>query len=277
MISLDQGGRAAGTAVRHPVPEALRGAVEGTWILPAPGEPAAARWRVVADPAPHVILHRFAAAGVRATVVGARSRWVDVDQRERAWTVGVRLAVGGLTRLARIPAPELTDRSARLDDLFGAEGRAVVRRLEDATDPADAADVLLDFIGRRVAGAEAPDWRVRGLMATLATAPGATVRAVGRRIGVSTRTLREAVREHVGLRPKTVQRVHRLLCALSAMQRCAGGNDVRAALALGYADQAHLVHECRDLLGETPRCFLQRGRTRHAPIPTSPRASGTPA
>ena len=269
MISLDQGGRAAASVVGHPVPAALRGAVAGTWILSAPDEAAAARWRVVADANAHVILHRCADGRVRASVVGARSRWVDVDQRERAWTVGVRLVVGGLTGLTRLPATELTDRGARLHDLFGAEGRAVTRRLEDAGDPAAAADILLSFLERRLSRGADPDWRVRGLMATLAATPASTVRAAGQRIGVSTRALRDVVREHVGLGPKAVQRVHRLLRALSAMRRGAKGNDVRAALAMGYADHAHFVHECRALLGETPRRFLDRGRPgRMAPNPT---------
>jgi AraC-like DNA-binding protein len=233
---------------------------------------------VVADPNPHVILHRSVDGRTRAAVVGARSRWVDVDQRPRSWTVGVRLAVGGLTRLTRLPASELTDRSVRLDDVFGADGRAVTRRLEEVAEPAGAADLLLDFVGCRVGDGGDPDWRVRGLMATLAAAPATTVGAAGRRLGVSTRALRDAVREHVGLAPKVVQRVHRLLRALSAMRAGAAGNDVPAALSVGYADHAHFVHECQSLLGETPRRFLDRGRTgRSAPIPTSggrPRALG---
>jgi methylphosphotriester-DNA--protein-cysteine methyltransferase len=151
----------------------------------------------------------------------------------------------------------------------------VIRRLEDTDDPAAAATMLLTFLERRLSNGADPDWRVRGLMATLAAAPSSTVRAVGRRLGVSTRALRDAVRQHVGLGPKAVQRIHRLLRALSVMRRGAEGNDVRAALAVGYADHAHFVHECRDLLGETPRRFLDRGRALRAPIPTRRRGPAT--
>lgn len=244
--------------------------VEEVAVLPAQRGPGVDRWRVVADANPHVILHRRTDGRVRATVVGARARWVDVDQGDRDFTVCIRLTVGALTRLARIGASELLDRSARLDDLFGADGRATTRRLEDETDPARAADVLLGLLERRLSDGADPDWRVRGLMTMLAEAPSSSVRAVSRRLGVSTRTLRAVVREHVGLGPKAVQRIHRLLRALSAMRRGVDGNDVRAALACGYADHAHFVHECRALLGDTPRGFLDRGRRRHgpAPIPT---------
>jgi len=270
VIVLDQGGRGARAVVRRSVPAGLGEMVEEVVVLPAQRGPGADRWRVVADPNPHVILHRRSDGRVRAAVVGARARWVDVDQEARAYTVGIRLVAGALTRLTGVSAPELLDRSVRLDDLFGSEGRAATRRLEDATDSGRAADLLLGFIGRRLSGRADPDWRVRGLMATLAEAPASTVHAVGRRLGVSTRTLRGAVREHVGLGPKAVQRVHRLLRGLSAMRRGVDGNDVRAALACGYVDQAHFVHECRELLGETPRRFLDRGRRpdRPPPIPT---------
>jgi AraC-like DNA-binding protein len=60
------------------------------------------------------------------------------------------------------------------------------------------------------------------------------------------------------LAPKTVQRIRRLLTTLQALRGAPSGNGVEVALGTGYADQAHLIRECRGLLGETPRRFLAR-------------------
>ncbi len=261
MISLDQGGRGGRRGVGTRCPRALGGRGRGTWILPAPDEAAAARWRVVADPTPHVILHRSPTAG-RCVAGGGRPLPVGRRGPARAGLDGRRPPRGGWAhrRFTRLPAPELTDRGVRLDDLFGAEGAALTRRLEDAPDPAGG--------GRRrarlprpeaVATARIPDWRVRGLMATLAGG----ARLHGARGGPAARA---SPRGRCATRCASTSASGRRPCSASiascgrsrAMRRGAGGNDVRGALAVGYADHAHFVHECRALLGETPRRFLDR-------------------
>ncbi len=257
MITLDQGGRAADRLRRLAVPTSLAETVQEAWVLRGQGGGAGRRWRVVADAHPHVILHRMRDGRTRLVAVGARSRFVDVDQASRAFTVGVRLTPGALPLLVRLPAAELTDRGARLEELLGASGRALARRLEDEGDPVRVGSVLMDFLERRLAGT-APDWRVRGLMAALAEAPGSRVGEVCRRLGVSPRTLRAVARADIGLAPKTVQRIRRLLTTLQALRGAPPGNGVEVALGTGYADQAHLIRECRGLLGETPRRFLAR-------------------
>jgi methylphosphotriester-DNA--protein-cysteine methyltransferase len=257
VITLDQGG--AAVAVEHAPPAELRDVVEAIWVVE--GRPAAqeASWRVVADPNPHVTVHRMTDGQVRASVVGARSRYVDVDRRSRSFTVAARLHVGALPLLTRLPVSELLDRGASLGAVFGREGRAVTRRLEDARTSRRAAEALVTFLRTRLEDGERPDWRVRDLMATLTEAPATTMEAVAARLAVSPRTLRETVRDQVGLGPKAVQRIGRLLQGLAAMSRPAPLGGSRAALVAGYADQPHFVHECRRLLGETPGRFLARG------------------
>lgn len=260
MIALDEGGRGAHTAVRHAVPPALLRLVERVWTLPAVG-PDACQWRIVADPNPHLIVHRDCGGATRISVVGSRTRWLDVDASRRAWTAAVRLRVGTLGPLLRIPASEVTDCSVSADVAFaGGTGRLLTERMQDAHAPADAVGVLLDFLLHRSPQSWTPDWRVRGLMSALRSRPRTGIAEAADRMGVSVRTLRDVTRDDVGIAPKTLQRLHRLLRALLAMRAGESRPDVPAAVAIGFADHAHLVHECRRLLGETPRVFLARGR-----------------
>lgn len=260
MIALDEGGRGAKTAVPHAVPPALVRVVERVWTLPGPG-PDARRWRIVADPNPHLIVHRDRGGATRVSVVGSRTRWLDVDVSGRAWTAAVRLRVGTLGPLLRIPASELIDCSVPADLAFaGSSGRALVDRLGSAATPGDAAELLLDVLVRRDPQSWLPDWRVRGLMSALRSRPGTGIAEAAELMGVSVRTLRDVTRNDVGIAPKTIQRLHRLLRGLLAMRAGGSRPDVPAAVGMGFTDHAHLVHECRSLLGETPRVFLARGR-----------------
>lgn len=234
--------------------------VESWWVMACEGDEGAGfTWRIVPDVHPHLVVSRYPSGRVRASVVGARSRWVDADQSARLFTIGVRLAPGALRVLGVDVAEDLVDRSVSVSDLFGGAGDALRRRLEDAEDPGTACGVALDFVGGRVRGGDGIDWRVQGFWNALEADPHRAVGDLAREIGLSARTLRKTLRAHVGLSPKTAQRVRRLQRALvpGVLQAEVRGGTL--AHRGGYADQAHFIRECRALLGETPRTFLARG------------------
>ena len=77
------------------------------------------------------------------------------------------------------------------------------------------------------------------------------VRALAADLGWSPRRLIERFRDHVGLPPKAAARVIRLDRAVSAL-RSGTPRIAEVAAACGYADQAHLGRELRELGGITP-------------------------
>jgi len=103
MLHLDQGGAALPSARIYTPPPALAPFVEGAWLqYPVRRDGAGAGWRVVADPAAHLIVTVSGSRGglraagsasgatrkedglptaesARTVVVGPRTRWLDVD------------------------------------------------------------------------------------------------------------------------------------------------------------------------------------------------------
>ena len=75
------------------------------------------------------------------------------------------------------------------------------------------------------------------------------------RLGLATRTLRGIAKDGLGLSPKQYARVERLFRALG---QTGPATWAERAVRSGFADQAHLVRECRKLLGETPTRFAAR-------------------
>lgn len=277
MISLDQGGRARGSARAFRVDGPAAALAESAWMLgpvavPVAGAPA---WRVVPDVHPHLIVAALPGARIRACLVGARSQWADVDQHGRAWTVGVRLRPGAIPVLTGGPAAALTDRSLPLVEVLagldGPGGRLGARldalRSTDGPEAPGAPDhpamralgILLDALARRGAGASV-DWKARGFLALASGRRGQPVREMAEHLGVASRTLRAVGRDHLGLPPKRALRVLRIQRALALGLGPEAPVGSRVAHASGFADQAHFVRECRDLVGETPGTFLARGR-----------------
>ena len=261
MVTLDEAGREA-PPVRRPAPGSpLAPWVELVSIQPGrPDASSAARRRVVPDPNPHLVVAALEGGRVRASIVGARTRFCDVDVRRR-FTIAVRLRPGVLSRLSRLPASDFVDLGVRLGDVLP-DGGAV----EDAAAAGDAEACLermLALLGRRLGGAPPVDWRVAALEDAWRR-PGSApeVAALARGLGVGARTLRATAAAEVGLSPVLWRRIRRLLVALErALGNGAGeAGWSRVAAASGYHDQPHMVRDFRALLGETPGAFLGRRR-----------------
>jgi AraC-like DNA-binding protein len=91
-----------------------------------------------------------------------------------------------------------------------------------------------------------------------------SVAALGDTLGWSARRLHREITATCGYGPKLLQRIVRLQRTLRLARRRAMTNRrptlAMLALDVGYADQAHMTREFRDLTGFTPRELLGRSR-----------------
>ena len=87
-----------------------------------------------------------------------------------------------------------------------------------------------------------------------------TMDAVAVQLGTSPRQLRRRMREEVGIGLKGYARVLRFLRVITEADRSERPAWADLAVGAGYADQAHLVRECRTLCGLTPRELFRERR-----------------
>ncbi|AZS84332.1 helix-turn-helix domain-containing protein [Streptomyces griseoviridis] len=159
-----------------------------------------------------------------------------------AWA-GVRFAPGTAPGLLGVPAHELTNRRVDLADLWPA---AEVRRLGAVVDAAaDPADGLEEAALRIAADVPAPDPRLSRLVGALAA--GRPVAATADELGIGARQLHRRSRTAFGYGPKTLGRVLRLQRALALAR--AGVPFADTAARSGFADQAHLARDVKELAG----------------------------
>ncbi len=255
MVTLDQGGRGRSALRLIPPPPDLCSTVEHFWVQdPPPDDAPAQRWRVVSDDAPHLV-GKVTPRGCSLTLVGARTRHVDINVSGRCLTVGVRLQPGAIPALFGTPADLFTDRSFSLGEVLGVSPNEVCDPLAEA-DAVGTVQALVALLrSRRQIGSEV-DPRVASLVA--ADAVGAQVREASRRHGLADRTLRDLSRQHLGMGLKRLWRIRRLHRAVQFGIARPSAGWARIAAETGYADQAHLIRDCRALLGETPTAFVAR-------------------
>lgn len=185
----------------------------------------------------------------RLLVAGPDTRPHLTEGRPSAWA-GVRFPPGTAPALLGVPAHELRDLRVALSDLWPAAGvRRMAARVNAADDPAHA---LEDLALRRAARTPPPD----PLLGRLVTAldAGRPVAATADELGVGARQLHRLSLAAFGYGPKTLARILRMRRALALART--GVPFAETAARTGYADQAHLSREIRDLTGLPPGGLL---------------------
>jgi AraC-like DNA-binding protein len=256
MLSLDQAGRCATVTHRRNVAPALADIIECISIVRYPAS-APCTWRVVADFAPHLIYQQRTgrAPEHRVLLVGARSRFTDIDVRGRALTVVARLRPGVIPALFGLAATELTDTGYYVRDVLSCNvAPAIERMITEISLGQDSAmeRFLLSLPIRRPV-----DPRIH-FASSRSVINSSAIDDLARGFGMTTRGLHAMMNREAGLSPKRFGRIRRLHLALSAGMTRVPFNWTAAALDAVFFDQAHLTHECTALLGEGPMKFARR-------------------
>ena len=254
MILLDQAGAGtSGATILRPV-RAQKSFVEHFWAQSVRSSSDGPSWRVIPEANPNLIFvasRESRSIRIRCHVVGPRSCFTDVRMTDRILTCGVRLRPGALAVLTRLPASDFTDRSVPVEDVFGARGTLLTEQLAESRSPLAAISRLSDFLSHH--------WTQQKHIAHLPLGEHVRVEDMARQAGLPLRTLRARLIHHVGLSPKRALRVERLHRALRRSQH-GPVSWAQIAVNCGFADQAHLIREFQDLLGESPTAWIRRSR-----------------
>jgi len=142
-------------------------------------------------------------------------------------------------------------------DVLGRCGTELVERVREAPDWASRFAALDRVLGAQVGLAWTPQPEVeQAWTALLRTGGRIPVQHLARHVGWSRRHLGERFRRELGLSPKTAGRVIRFERSHTALTRPTRAGLAEIAAVCGYADQAHLTREWRDLAGQTPSAWM---------------------
>lgn len=182
--------------------------------------------------------------GERLLVAGPDTRGYVPPGAAGTRIAGIRFFPGTAPALLGVPAHELLDSRVPLTDLWpAAEVRALTALIAAAPDPLTGLEHLAR---RRVTAGDAADPMLAHIVRRLAA--GTTVAATADELGLGARRLHRMSLSAFGYGPKMLARVLRLQRALALAR--AGIPFAETAFRAGYADQAHLAREVRELAGK---------------------------
>lgn len=232
---------------------ALRDAVRSTYVSPVRGGPAPFVLHVLPDAFVDIL---WGPAG-RLRVAGPDRRFRRVELPP-GQIVAVRFDRAAAGTLLGVPVSELTDQRVALEDLWGAQARTLSDRLAAAGSPADGLAVLRTALLDRLPGTTGRDDLVRAAVAALRRSPAMRIAGLSEELGVGERQLRRRFTAALGYGPKRAQRIFRLHRFAHLIRRCAGGPGLAELAGMaGFVDQAHLTHDCVELLGFTPAALVR--------------------
>lgn len=157
--------------------------------------------------------------------------------------VGLRFPPGTGPAVVGVPAHELRDQRVPLADVWSS---ADVRRLAEYVDGAPDRGAALEEIAHgRLRQLDSLDRTAAHVVASLRA--GVTVAATAQAVGLGERQLHRRCLVAFGYGAKTLARILRMSRAVEAAR--SGAPFASVAADCGYADQAHLAREVRELAG----------------------------
>lgn len=199
------------------------------------------------------------APGAVLSGLGPGFEIIDTDEQEHV--VGVVFRPGGTTEFFRESAYAMRGRDVPLGALWGAANTALLREaLLEAATPEAALDVLEHALVQARHGRETHPAVAFALRRFDRQPEAARVGDVTHAIGMSAKRFIERFKADVGLTPKHYCRLQRFQRAVTAAHADADLDWSEVALACGYFDQAHFIHDFREFSGLTPGAY-RSGRT----------------
>lgn len=211
-----------------------------------------------AETLPHPSVHLVFEQGVGGRIGGIARGKFTTALTGQGGVFAAKFRPGGFHAFFKRPIATLTDRRVAVGELWGREGEELERAVLASSDDDTRIGLIERFLRER-----RPERDERAALAgkMVETIAGErelrTVRDVGTRFRMNPRQLQRLFEKYVGVNPKWVIQRYRLHEATAQLDRNPA-SQAGLALELGYADQAHFVHDFKAAVGTSPGAYARR-------------------
>ncbi|MDX1643972.1 MAG: AraC family transcriptional regulator [Thermoanaerobaculia bacterium] len=221
----------------------------------------------------------------RAWISGMRRDWIVIEAAPGSSMVVIRFKPAGAYPFLGFGVEDLTDTVDELDRVLDSAASSLRDRVLEAPTIAEKMVAVEEWLRERSRSRLEGQPVVEYLTGRLFAPAGIRIQDVVEEVGYSQRHVRGLFRRWVGVTPKQYGRIRRFQEVLGAVARSFGSFDAAAtyystpegeanvdwadlAVAHGYYDQSHLVHDFRRFSGLTPTEYVTafRGQANYLPI-----------
>jgi len=179
----------------------------------------------------------------------------------------VTFTPAGAAALLRVPADELRNRTEGIADIVARPGpwRALIGRLAGAAGNADRFDILDRFFLEFASDVEIDPVSLQASRLIEHSDGQISIARLASHFDLSESALLRRFRKNVGISPRGFATIARLRHVLRA---AAAESDLTSlAMAAGYFDQAHFIHDFKSMTGQTPGAYFDLGKKPETPHP----------
>jgi AraC-like DNA-binding protein len=196
----------------------------------------------------------FVSSRGEVMVAGAATTFYDLRADKECTFAGLRLRPGAAAAVVGQPVNELSDRQLPVDSGVGVGSFLSAEKVFIATTPVQRMAALESMVSDYLATAEpVVDTAITRAVGILRQRPDCPVSGLARAVDLSERQLRRRFETTVGYGPKRLGRIFRFQRLLDLIRsRGAGIRWAELAIDANYADQPHMINECRALAGMSP-------------------------
>lgn len=202
-----------------------------------------------------------------AVLGGPRSQSTVIDTLEQRCLVTVSFHFGGAAAFFKTPLSETQNHLVELDQLWGRDGAVLRERLLETRTPEAKFQILEAVLLKHLVRTEDPDLAMPA--AARALERGMRVSEVSSRLGFLPKTFLRRFEKQTGLTPKRFSRLRRFQRLLRSIPDPATADWAELAVDHGYVDQAHLIHDFRELAGMTPAVYRPLSSEAHNHVPVA--------
>ncbi len=194
-------------------------------------------------------------------VVGQMRRGVTIEPSGEVSLFGIRFQPAGAFPFFDLPQALLTDKIEALDSVWGKGGKIIEEKINDAPTFKTRIAVIEEIFTTKLAECRSPIALASEASQIILKCAGAvSIEKLSNKLGVGWRRLEREFRQKVGVSPKFLCRAARLQNVLGTLKNPGEKNLLDVALAAGFYDQSHFVHEFKEFSGKSPRAFFEHER-----------------
>lgn len=199
---------------------------------------------------------------VHAWVSGMHTRFLSISALPCSCMLIVRFRPGGSYPFLQLPVHELNELVVDAEQVLGPTILELRERLLEAPTPAGRIALVESWLCRRARYQAVPEAVIAFAVDQINAGPrAASLEHIARQTGYSQKQFIHLFKKHVGLTPKTFQRIQRFNRVLQEIEQGRLLSWTQISHDCGYYDQAHFIREFREFAGFSPEVFLQQERS----------------
>ncbi|MEO8200644.1 MAG: helix-turn-helix domain-containing protein [Gemmatimonadota bacterium] len=172
--------------------------------------------------------------------------------------IQVNLTPLGASRLLGLPLGSIVRTVVPLEDIMAGLASELAERLEESPTPEKRFALLDRTLGAMLAKSPESGAEMQWTWDQLEASGGQRdIGGIAEELGWSRKRLIRSFNEWIGVPPKTIARMIRFQRLQSLLRREPGTTWSQAAVRSGYFDQSHLIRDCRQFTGVTPKVWKE--------------------